>query len=172
MDGSLLDKPTRGRPVLPGPAPPRSTAVRRPAPTRPCYVLVLESTGEKQFSHQTCLAWNWLGKTRRHRTISQQPGTNSDGNACLKPVGNCLTTSLRPGILYPCAICTGYAKVHVFEKTCNIYFYRSGYRRRGFVLWQNRSAPPCLAPTVPLPSLDVPHCALPQIFFLGTRIAN
>ena len=41
-DGCLLGEPIRRRPVLPGPARP---AMRRPDPTRPWYVRVLDSTG-------------------------------------------------------------------------------------------------------------------------------
>ena len=39
-----LGEPTHRLPVLPGPAPPRRPAVRRPSPTRPWYVWVLDST--------------------------------------------------------------------------------------------------------------------------------
>ena len=42
--GCLLGEPIRRRPVLPGPAPPRRPAVRRPDPTRPWYVRVVDST--------------------------------------------------------------------------------------------------------------------------------
>ena len=42
--GCLLGEPTRRRPGLPGPTPPRRPTVRRPAPTRPWYVRVLEPT--------------------------------------------------------------------------------------------------------------------------------
>ena len=42
--GCLLGEPIRRRPVLPGPAPPRRPAVRRPDPTCPWYVQALEST--------------------------------------------------------------------------------------------------------------------------------
>ena len=48
-DGCRLGEPTRRRPVLPGPAPPRRPAVRCPAPTRLWYVRVLDSTGS--FNH-------------------------------------------------------------------------------------------------------------------------
>ena len=44
-DRCLLGEPIRRRPVLPGSAPPRCPAMRRPDPTRPWYVRVLESTG-------------------------------------------------------------------------------------------------------------------------------
>ena len=43
--GCLLGEPARRRPVLPVPAPPRRPAVRRPVPTCPWYVRVLDSTG-------------------------------------------------------------------------------------------------------------------------------
>ena len=46
-EGCLLVEPTRWRPVLPVPAPPRRPAVRRPAPTRPRYVRVSDSTNCK-----------------------------------------------------------------------------------------------------------------------------
>ena len=42
-DGRILWEPSRRRPVLPGPAPPRRSAMRRPAPTRARYVRVLDS---------------------------------------------------------------------------------------------------------------------------------
>ena len=45
-DGCLLGKPTRRRPVLPGPAPHRRPAVHHPAPTRPWNVRVLGSTSQ------------------------------------------------------------------------------------------------------------------------------
>ena len=44
-DSCLLGEPFRRRPVLPGSAPPRCSAVGRPDPTRPWYVQVLDSTG-------------------------------------------------------------------------------------------------------------------------------
>ena len=40
-------EPTRRRPVLPRPSPPRRPAMRHPDPTRPWYVRVLDSTNEK-----------------------------------------------------------------------------------------------------------------------------
>ena len=43
--GCILGEPTRRRPVLLVAALPRRPAVRRPAPTRPLYVRVLDSTG-------------------------------------------------------------------------------------------------------------------------------
>ena len=43
-DGCLLGEPSRRRPVLPGLAPPRSPAVRHPAPTGPWYVRAFDST--------------------------------------------------------------------------------------------------------------------------------
>ena len=43
-DGCFLGEPIRRRPVLPGLAP-RRPAVRRPDPTRPRYVRVLDSKG-------------------------------------------------------------------------------------------------------------------------------
>ena len=43
-DGCLLGGLTRRRPVLPNLAPPRRTAVHRPAPTHPRYIHVLDST--------------------------------------------------------------------------------------------------------------------------------
>ena len=45
MDGSLLGEPSRRRSVLPAPAQPRRPAERRPVPTRPWYVRVLDSIG-------------------------------------------------------------------------------------------------------------------------------
>ena len=47
-DGCLLGEPTRRRPVLPGPTPPRRPAACRPAPTRPWYVRVLDSTSVRR----------------------------------------------------------------------------------------------------------------------------
>ena len=44
-NGCFLGEPTRWRPVLPVPVPPRRPAVRRPVPTRPWYVRVWDSTG-------------------------------------------------------------------------------------------------------------------------------
>ena len=41
----LLGEPIHQRPVLPDPAPPRCSAVRRPDPIRPWYVRILDSTG-------------------------------------------------------------------------------------------------------------------------------
>ena len=43
----FVGEPTHRRPVLPGSAPPRCPAMRRPDPTRPSYVRVLGSTGRK-----------------------------------------------------------------------------------------------------------------------------
>ena len=43
-DGCLLGEQIRRRPILLRPAPPRCPAVRRPVPTRPWYVRVLDST--------------------------------------------------------------------------------------------------------------------------------
>ena len=43
-DGSPLGGPIRRRPVLPSPAPPRRPAMRRPDPTRPWYVRILDLT--------------------------------------------------------------------------------------------------------------------------------
>ena len=40
----FLGEPTRRRPVLPVPAPPRRPAVRRPVPNRPLHIRVLGST--------------------------------------------------------------------------------------------------------------------------------
>ena len=45
-DGCVLGKPTRRRPVLPGPAPFRRPALRHPEPIRLWYVRVLDSTSE------------------------------------------------------------------------------------------------------------------------------
>ena len=50
MDGCLLGEPIGRRPELPGPAPPGHPAARRPAPTRPWYVRVLDSTGLHRIS--------------------------------------------------------------------------------------------------------------------------
>ena len=47
--GGLLGASTRRRPVPPGPAPPCCPAVRRPDPTRPLCVRVLDSTGVLSF---------------------------------------------------------------------------------------------------------------------------
>ena len=44
IDGRLLGEPFRRPSALLGPAPPRRPAVRRPYPTRPRYVRVLDST--------------------------------------------------------------------------------------------------------------------------------
>ena len=44
-DGCFLGEPIRRRPVLPGPAPPRCPAMRRPDPTGPWYLRVLDSAG-------------------------------------------------------------------------------------------------------------------------------
>ena len=46
--GWLLGHPTRRRPVLPGPAAPRRSAVRCADPNRPWYVRVLDSTGRQK----------------------------------------------------------------------------------------------------------------------------
>ena len=43
-DGRLLGELAHQRPVLPVPAPPRRSSVRRPDPTRPWYIQALEST--------------------------------------------------------------------------------------------------------------------------------
>ena len=48
-DACFLGEPTHRHPVLPRPARLRRPAVRRPAPTRPWYVLVLDSTGCNSF---------------------------------------------------------------------------------------------------------------------------
>ena len=75
-DGCLLGEPICRRPGLPGPAPPRRPAVRRPDPTCPWYVRVLDSTNFNLLNHFVVLNFingkytpcTELRKTRRIRS--------------------------------------------------------------------------------------------------------
>ena len=99
QDGCVLGEPTRRRPVLPSPAPPRRPALRRPGPFRPWYFRVLDSTidlenrtrindarGElrseaplQQFPEMPSMkrAYEDKADTKGRRSIGQQPGTKS-----------------------------------------------------------------------------------------------
>ena len=84
-EGCLRAGSTQRRPVLPSPAPPRRPAVRRPDPTGPWCVRVLDSTcsvlgyalHEKGFQRQ-----------RGVGTTGQQPGTKSARGPADQPLIN------------------------------------------------------------------------------------